>query len=190
MKPLTKWLAFYGLRMFLFYVILVSAFYAFRAFDAFSAIEVLEARTVHAILTPFYPGVSVQGSTLSNIVLDGSYSGLSVQVIDLCVGYFPMAAFAAMITAIPRARKKQVAYSLVIGLPSLFALNIARMASLFFIGAGYGVEAFNLWHLFIVSYDLLFFVVVLFVFCVTVFFGKKFFMDSINSFSDSNTKLI
>lgn len=93
----------------------------------FEGFRSFTARATAAFLNLFGGGVNVDGVMVSS-------AGFSMGIIEACTGIVPMAIFASAVLAYPSsARHKVIGISL--GVLGLYAVNLVRTASLFFVGA-------------------------------------------------------
>ena len=86
-------------------------------------------------------------------------SGLSLEIIFECTGVLSMIAYSACVLAYPATWKKRAA-GILLGVPGLFIINIARLVFLAFIGIYYSAEVFEymhgyLWHITLVIFVVL-----------------------------------
>jgi len=182
LKAVYKWIAIFSARMLLIYVFLFAVYSAISTLNGFYLLNVIEAKITHLVLSPFYSEIILSNNTISGIVVAGSQSRLSVSVADLCIGWFPIAAFASMIIALPKIKKSLKIKCLKIGVPLLFAANIARIILIIIAGAEWGMGAFNFFHLVLIKFDLMILVIILFVYCVKKIITEKEFEKSLSFF--------
>lgn len=64
-----------------------------------------------------------------------------------CTAWKSMLAYAALVLAVQRAGWRKRAWGLAMGLPVIYAANIARIGSIIWIGVSYGNDAVQLFHL-------------------------------------------
>ena len=178
MNALHKWFAKFVAKVAIMYSLLVLVFLFLVRVNGFYALELLEARIVFEFMRLFYPGITLSGKVLENLVVSGHYSNFSVSIDAICLGFFPIAAFVSMALALPLQRKK-IGKCLAVGIPVLFIANLARITLVLFIAAWYDLLTFNFFHLSVVKYDLMLLVVAVFLLCVKFVIGKKALLESI-----------
>jgi len=179
-NALAEWFLLFGIKVSALYILFLFAFKLIAAFNGFHWIELAEAKIVYNIINFFYSGIELHGRVLSNLMVAGKNSGFAISIDDACVGFFPIAAFSAIVLALPVAAAKRMK-CLAVGLPILFAANLARLVMVLFAAAFYGLEGFDFFHLTVVKYDLMVLVIVVFLLCVNFVIGKKELMETVRA---------
>lgn len=129
----------------------------FIEFTAKTTTFALNLLGIHAVL-----------SGISTIMLES----LTLEIISECTGVLSIIAYAACVLAYPTTWKKR-AIGLLLGIPSLFVINIARLIFLAFIGINYSAEIFDYMHGYIWHITLIIFVVLVWIFWIDKFVGKE-----------------
>ena len=183
-KKIHKWFIVFSFRVLAIYLAFYMIYAIFSIFGLFYYVNIFEATLAHNIMQIFYPEIEITKNTLTNLAVNGNYSNFAVTIDNICLGWFPITGFISMIIALPRISAKKKIYSILIGIPVLFAANILRIIIILFAAALLGIAGFNFFHLFIVKFDLLIVIIFLFIFVIKKVIGKKELLKSINSFSD------
>ena len=94
---------------------------------------------VYQMMLPFTSEVSQSGKFLS-------FHSFSVSIIEECIGVYEMLIFGAGVLAFPASARSR-ALGLLMGLPLLYAINVARILMLVVVGY-YAPEYFDFMHLY------------------------------------------
>ena len=97
------------------------------------------SRIVYWMLLPFTNDVSQTGKMVT-------FHGFSVTIIEECIGVYEMLIFGAGVLAFPASARSR-ALGLLMGLPILYAINVARILMLVVVGY-YAPEYFDFMHLY------------------------------------------
>ncbi len=97
------------------------------------------SRVVYWMLLPFTSEASQSGKMLT-------FHGFSVSIIEECIGVYEMLIFAAGVLAFPASARSR-ALGLLMGLPLLYAINVARILMLVVVGH-FAPEYFDFMHLY------------------------------------------
>ena len=171
-KDLKKWLLNYGVKVVLIYGILSLIYFVLFYYNLFQPLKVITAQLLYLSVKPFFDVSLIGGNVISGIPIAGLGATMNLEIISLCLGWFPIAAFVSMIWALSVKEKLRIR-SLVIGIPILILANFLRLVTLVFISAYSGKEAFDLFHHTIGAFDLMLTVILVFAGCVHFIIGKK-----------------
>jgi exosortase/archaeosortase family protein len=171
-KRLHKWTLVFGAKTAALYAGFAVLYHTLLFFNALYWVQLLEAEIVFFFVNAAWPLTTLNGITLGNLVVSGNYMPFQLAIEPVCLGWFPIAAFASMVLALPVQRQKLLK-CLAIGIPILFAANIARIVLIIWVAGAYGLEAFDFMHLSVVKFDLMLLVIALFMLCVHKIVGEK-----------------
>ncbi|MFH1391379.1 MAG: exosortase/archaeosortase family protein [Candidatus Diapherotrites archaeon] len=177
-----KWFLVFGLRLIAIYLVFFISYLLISLFGGFHFVNLIEANIAYFFVKLAYPLVQIDLNVISNLVVNGTYSNFAVSIDDICLGWFPIAGFSAMILALPKIKIKKKLNALKFGIPILFAANILRIIIVIFAAAFFGLEGFDFFHLFVVKFDLMILIVALFLYSAKKIIGKKELQKSIESF--------
>jgi exosortase/archaeosortase family protein len=177
-KYLNKWLLNYGIKIVLIYGILSLIYFAFFYYNLFQPLKIFTAQLIYLFVKPFFDVSLIEGNVISGIPIAGTSIPMNLEIISLCLGWFPLAAFFSMVWALPVKENLQIK-SLLIGLPILIVANFLRLVTLVFVSAYFGKEAFDLFHHTIGAFDLMLLVIILFMCCVHFIIGRKELLFSV-----------
>ena len=160
------------MKVVLIYGILSLIYFVFYYYNLFQPLKVLTAQLLYLSVKPFFDISLIGGNVISGIPIAGVGATMNLEIISLCLGWFPIAAFVSMIWALP-VREKLRLKSLVLGVPIILVANFLRLIALVFISAYFGKEAFDLFHHTIGAFDLMLVVILVFILCIHFVIGKK-----------------
>lgn len=116
------------------------------------------------ILNLFFADVSVAGRYLS-------FQGFSVEIIEECTGIFEMLIFLAALISYPASwRSKLIGFLL--GIPTLYAFNVIRIAVLAIVGAHY-YKLFDFMHLYFWQATLILMITTVWVLWILLVVGRE-----------------
>lgn len=135
---------------FLIFVLIFSGLYIVFM-DHIAFLNSLTASILGFILSVSGLDVTTNGSIVR---LDG----FEMEIVDECTGIYEMLVYAAAVLAFPTTTSKKVA-GIVLGIPLLAVLNMARLISLAYVGI-WNPEIFDFVHLYLWQVTLVFLIVI------------------------------
>lgn len=169
---LKNWLFNYGIKVILVYGILSLIYFVLFYYNLFQPLKVLTAQLLYFVVKPFFDVSLSNGNIISGIPIAGFGPTMNLEIISLCLGWFPVAAFVSMIWALPVKENLRLK-SIFLGVPLIWSANFLRLVALVFISAHFGKGAFDLFHHTVGAFDLIIVVVLFYAACIHFIIGKK-----------------
>jgi exosortase/archaeosortase family protein len=172
-KKLKNWFIHFLTRLGILFGISAILYKILEFFNLLYPIQLFETGIIVAILKPFFPGMIVEGTTLSNLVVAGSYSSFSVVIDPICLGFFGIAGIVSLVMALPNINTRTKKKCLLVGIPLVFAANILRIISVLVVAAMWGLGSFDFVHAILFKADLAAFIIILFFVFIHYLIGKN-----------------
>lgn len=158
---LVKIYVYFGLSLVFFFVLLINNSFSKKVMEPFTSVV---AFCSSAIMNVFGSWTSVSGTHLSS-------SDFSINVVYGCDGAFATAILLSGIIAYP-SRIKEKLMGVLIGIPAIFAINQARVISLFLLGRRHPGQ-FEEVHIYVWQPIIIIFAILVWDFWARNFVGKS-----------------
>lgn len=171
------WVTKFVLKASLVWIIAGLLFHFINYFNGFYLYSIFLSNLVYFVLDPFIENFFIQNNILYFISFEQRI--FSVIITEKCLGWFPIISFISLVVALP-IKRNLILKLLLFGMPVLWLINFFRLVLIVWVGAIYDFYFLVFFVNYIIRYDLLFFVLVLYIFFVHIFIGKKELVNAFN----------
>ncbi|PIU21785.1 MAG: hypothetical protein COT15_00510 [Candidatus Diapherotrites archaeon CG08_land_8_20_14_0_20_34_12] len=167
-----KFLFEFGIRIIPIYLIFFAIYRIFEITNLIYPLELLIANTVFFFVKFLNSGIFLQDNILMNIFMaEGKTVNLAIE--SICLGIIPILTFITLIFALPGIEFNKKIKPILLGSAIIFAANIFRLLLVIWVGLNYGAKMFDFYHLFVLKYDLLLLVLLLFAITMAKLLSKN-----------------